>query len=287
MKLTDAEILELSSLCDAVVDDTLTDVQRHRLNSWLRTSPAAREFYVRKLALSASLHTYASEMQTDAAEAPRTAPFTKVAWWLAPLAAAAALVFAFWPSREPVAPTALRPEDFVARITGERDSQWSGMTAGLKSGARLRKGQHLELTRGHAEITFDSGARIVLTAPASLDVNSAWDSTLRGGTLTASVPPEAIGFRISNPAVEVIDLGTEFSMVADPGGGTEVLVLKGEVEAAPRNGADQETILLRENESRRFAATGVSAVADSEKKIAQFLQPVALDRFSPQINYVH
>jgi hypothetical protein len=66
-----------------------------------------------------------------------------------------------------------------------------------------------------------------------------------------------------------------------------VLVLKGEVEAAPRAATDQDSILLRENESRRFASSGVSDVSDREKKFALFNQPLALDRFNPAINYVH
>ena len=48
--------------------------------------------------------------------------------------------------------------------------------------------------------------------------------------LKASVPSEAVGFRISTPAVEVVDLGTEFTMLAEPAGtAAEVRVLKGEV----------------------------------------------------------
>ena len=288
MKLTDAEILELSALCDAVVDDTLTDAQRARLTAWLAASEPAREFYVRVMALSASLHTYAGEMQTDAAEAPRRFSSATLLPWFVPLAAAAALAFGFWIYRPATVSTLpLKPEDFVARITGAKDSRWAGGTVGLQPGDHIQKGQRLELTAGLAEITFDSGARVVLKAPASLDVNSAWDGLLRRGTLTASVPPEAIGFRISNSSVEVVDLGTEFTMIADAGGNTEVLVLKGEVEAAPRTDGDDETILLRQNESRRFARSGVSAVSDSQRKIAQFLQPVSLDRFSQRINYVH
>ena len=82
---------------------------------------------------------------------------------------------------------------------------------------------------------LDSGAQIVLQGPAALDVNSAWSATLNRGTIKASLPPEAMGFSIQNPTVEVVDLGTEFTMFADAGGAsTDVLVLKGEVEAAPR-----------------------------------------------------
>ena len=61
---------------------------------------------------------------------------------------------------------------------------------------------------------------------------------------------------IPNSTVEVVDIGTEFTMIADVGGtAADVLVLKGEVEAAPKSTGDQQPFVLREKESRRFAAS--------------------------------
>ena len=284
MNLTDREILELNELCGAVVDGTLTDAQRARLAGLLRDSEPARRFYVRALGQSASLHTYASETHAEAPDAPAKI-IRSARWWFVALPAAAALALGVWlatnADREP-APAA---NEFVARLTGSKDSAWR--SGALAPGARLGKNQRLELAAGFAEITFDSGARVTLEGPALLEITSAWDGTLHRGTLKANVPSEAIGFRISNPAVDVVDLGTEFTIIADGKGAAEVLVLKGEVEAAPRTSADQPTILLRENESRRFASSGVSDVSDSEKKFALFAQPLVLDRFAPTINFVH
>ncbi len=290
MSLTDREILELNELCGAVVDGTLTDAQRARLSTWIGGSEAARRFYVRALGQSASLHTYAAELHTEAPDLlpppMRRQKFFRLAlWWGTVLPAAAALVLGLWFANRPAIVEAAPAHDLVARLSGSKNAQWS--TGAFLAGDRIGRNQRLELTAGLAEITFDSGARVVLEGPASLDVNSAWDGTLRHGTLKASVPPEAIGFRISNPAVEVVDLGTEFTMIADGQGAAEVLVLKGEVEAAPRATADQDTILLHENESRRFASSGVSDVSDRDKKFALFNQPLALDRFSPTINCIH
>ncbi len=288
MNLTDSEILELNTLCGAIVDGTLTGPQRERLAGWLRNSEAARRHYVRALGQSASLHSYAAEVHTEAPDIPMRAagPLRFPFWWATALAAAAALVvglfFASRPGAEETGSVA-QPSDFVGRITGAKGSQWAAGT--LVTGALVRKGQKLELVGGVAEVTFDSGARVVLEGTASLHINSAWDVTLRRGTLKASVPPEAIGFRVSNAAVEVVDLGTEFTMVADAGG-AEVFVLKGEVEAASR-GAGQETILLKEGASRRFAPTGVSDVNDSARKFALFTEPLALDRLAVVTRHLH
>ncbi len=289
MNLTDREVLELNELCGAVVDGTLTDAQRARLAGWLGESEEARRFYVRALGQSASLHTYASELHAEAPDVSlppvRFQNLQRLAlWWGTVLSAAAALVLGLWFANRPTTVQAAPARELVARLTGSKNSQWA--TGSFRPGDRIEKNQKLELTAGLAEITFDSGARVVLEGPASLDVNSAWDGTLRRGTLKANVPPQAIGFRISNSAVEVVDLGTEFSMIADGKGAAEVLVLKGEVEAAPR-GSDAGTILLRENEARRFAASGVSDVSDRQEKFQQLTQEPLLDRFAPAINYVH
>jgi hypothetical protein len=110
---------------------------------------------------------------------------------------------------------------------------------------------------------------------------------LRRGTLRANVPQQAVGFRVSNPDVEVVDLGTEFSMVADENSATEVFVLKGSVEAAPADGANREPIVLHEKESRRFVKGVASLVRDSDKKFARLTKPHAFERAITPVNFVH
>src|SRR5258708_31886304 len=99
MNLTDREILELNELCNAVVDGNLSPKQNARLADWLCNSVEARKFYIRALAQSASLYSYASEMQTEAVEeaASRSnvVPVT-FRWWIGLLTAAAAVVMVLW-----------------------------------------------------------------------------------------------------------------------------------------------------------------------------------------------
>ena len=283
MKLSDNEILELNELCNALADGALTDTQRSRLSHWLANSDDARRFYIRSMGLSASLFEYAGEMQID--QPSRIVRPTVWSWRrLAPLAAAAgvavAALFLFQKKNE-VAAGEVAANEFVARLTDSKDCQWIGGAPGDS----LHRGQRIELAGGSAEITFDSGAQVVLTGPASFDVGSAWDGVLRRGTLRARVPAQAIGFRVSNPDVEVVDLGTEFSMVADGKNATEVFVLEGSIEAA--SGGDREPIVLRERESRRFAKGRVSAVADSEKKFARLTKAHAFAHAGAPVHFVH
>lgn len=288
-KLTDQEILELNELCGALADENITDAQRARLEQLLDASEDARRYYVRAMGQSASLHTYAAETQTEPVAAHRERfHFPLFAWWRAIAAAGAiatiAVIITLVATRHPadIPKSAIqnpKSQNFVALVTGARDCAWENDDK-IAPGDRLHQGQKLRLVKGVAEITFDSGARLTLESPAVLDVNSAWDATLRRGLVKASVPQEAIGFRIASKTVDVVDLGTEFTMNAADDGTADVRVLKGEVEAAPR-GADRDTLLMRENETLRFAANGIMPLDDTDPAFSRLNPEFDIDQTLP------
>ena len=290
-EMTDNERVELNELISALLDGRATAAEHARLEEMLAGSDEARRFYVRSMAMSASLYEHSGEMQS---ERPEPANVIRVAgWsrWAAPLAAAAAVLFGIWIARfflgqnQPVTPD--EQPDSVAHLSGSKDCQWVG-TAPV-AGDEFASGRRLELVSGFAELTFDSGAQITLTGPATLDLRSAWEAELQRGTLKANVPPEAIGFRVMNAAVEVVDLGTEFSMTAEEGGAAEVFVLKGAVEVQPRNqagGSVQPRSVLREKQARRFAKAGASDVRDGDGKFQRFAAKIAVERMAHPLNYV-
>ena len=295
MNLTDKEILELNEICSALVDET-TDRETKKRDSptFFSTSEEARQFYVRATGLSSSLYSYASEMQTGERDAVPLRKNVVGAWWVFGLLAAAAVVMLVLWSNQPrqnlassPAPAPAPAEEFVAQLTGSKDCEWANPASSVQPGGQLHKGQQVELTKGYAEITFDSGALVILEGPVSLNVKSAWSATLNRGTIKASVPPEAMGFSISNPNVEIVDLGTEFTMSADANGVAEVLVLKGEVEAEPGIAGDRQPIYLMEKESRRFARSGVSAVRGDDQQLTHFTRPITLDHFISATDYAH
>ena len=283
--MTDPERVELNELCSALVDGTITESQRERLQDLLRQGEEARRFYVRAMQLSASLHGYAAEMQSEAAEQKIIRP---AQWqrWLWPMAAAAIVMLAVWlPRPTPPPPVPHELAELVAMVTGGKDCQWEGGT--FANGDEVAAGQELELKAGLAELTFDSGAQLVMQAPARLSVRSAWEAELKRGTVKANVPQEAIGFRVVNAAVEVVDLGTEFGVTAHEDGAAEVFVLKGAVEVHSRDAAGQRQgkSVLREKQAKRFAKAGQDDVRDREAKFAKLMQKVAIDRLSKPLKY--
>ena len=289
--MNDLDRVELNELCSALVDGQLTETQHARLQKMLIDSAEARRFYVRSMELSASLYSYASEMQSEPAE-PRNI-IRPAFWrrWSVPLAAAAVVTIGVWIGRS-LLPETLAPGDdereFIARISGSKDPLWVGGVA-FQNGDELHRGQRLELTSGFAEITFDSGAWLVVEGPASMDLDSAWQATLRRGTIKANIPQEAIGFKVSNASVDVVDLGTEFSMTAEDDGTAEVFVLNGQVEVEPRStdASPAKKILMKEKQSRRFALGGMSDVRDSDQKFVKLAKRVTLDLPKKAASYAH
>src|SRR4051812_10403917 len=133
MSLTDREILELNEICNAVIDETLTDTQRTRLSAWLKESEDARQFYVRALGQSASLHEYAGETHAEAPSfdvAPKRRTPGKIIQFSIALAVAASLALGFWFSwpktANDVSPANGKSSVYVARLSAARETKWTG-----------------------------------------------------------------------------------------------------------------------------------------------------------------
>ncbi len=170
--MNDNERVELNELISALVDDRSTDAECKRLEEMLANSDEARRFYVRSMALSASLFDRAGEMQSERPEPAKVIPFSRWSRWLAPLAAAAAVLLGVLVSRVFFVASQTgngeESQESVARLSGSKDCKWIGVAP--EPGDELARGRRLELASGFAEVTFDSGAQLTLTGPATLDL---------------------------------------------------------------------------------------------------------------------
>jgi hypothetical protein len=119
----------------------------------------------------------------------------------------------------------------VAKITASRNCLWALPTQGVGFGSELRAGQRLELAAGLVEITFADGVTVVLEGPATFDVRARGRSQLHNGRLAAMVPEEARGFEVGTSRLSVANFGTEFGLMTEPEGATEIHVFNGLVKA--------------------------------------------------------
>lgn len=107
------------------------------------------------------------------------------------------------------------------------------------SDSRLRVGEY-QLNRGLLHLQFRGGVTVYVEAPAHFEAVSAARVVLHSGRLSASVPPEGVGFAVETPEAEVVDFGTEFS-VDVAGGASEVHVFEGRVRVQPRSPSGAKT----------------------------------------------
>jgi hypothetical protein len=163
----------------------------------------------------------------------------RIRFWLGSalgLAAAAAAVFlALWlgrPNPPRVTPPGLRAErsdTTVAILLQAPGAVWENNGMPTRPGAPLPPGR-LRLKSGLAHIEFYSGATVILEGPADFELISYNEAYCARGKLRATVPPQAQGFTIGSPKLDLVDQGTEFGLRVDGGDGAEVHVFQGKVE---------------------------------------------------------
>jgi hypothetical protein len=255
---------ELDRLIGRLCDGTLTADEATELDAMLGADSDARRVYNNYMFMHAEL--YSQHASLEAVESgrdfglrisdcglqksdpqserslPAAAGNPKFARWLAIAAALIgvaagsswatfAALRAARPQADVAADDAFSGAPTVAKITATRNCLWQGATNGIGFGTRLHSGQRLELEAGLVEITFDDGAAVVLEGPATFDVRARGEAHLLEGRLAAVVPERAQGFQVATSRVNIVDLGTEFGLMADAEGSTEVHVFNGLVKA--------------------------------------------------------
>ena len=115
----------------------------------------------------------------------------------------------------------------VATVSDSMDAQWSSALP-LEPGTRMfTNSEPIRLTRGIVEFTTDEQVRIVLEAPTEFYFASGTEVSMGYGKLFARVSPQGAGFSVVTPNSKIVDLGTEFGVIAHIDGNTEVHLYKG------------------------------------------------------------
>jgi hypothetical protein len=249
---------ELRELLDALVEESITLEQGRRLEALVLNHPEAEAFYVQYMGMVADLgrHFAGDKAATVSAAlnaggaalrgltlggaglrgltSPARRRLRTVAGAAAIVGVAAALLVAVNPLSQPasVGPSSGSIEatdDSVAILAQTSGAEWGETGLPTHSGAALPPGR-LVLKAGVAQIEFYSGATVILEGPADFRLDSASQAYCTRGKLRVTVPPQAQGFTVGSPAMDLIDRGTEFGMRVDPAAPSEVHVFQGKVE---------------------------------------------------------
>ena len=141
-----------------------------------------------------------------------------------------------------------RPPAPVATLAWDENTQWEGET--LAVGHSFHEGETMHLKQGQAHVSVGYGAEIVAHAPCLLTFLSADRVKLIEGDVVVDVAEWGKGFTVITDSMDVVDLGTTFSVSASSEATVETSVLKGMVRALPARSRDgeQRSVLLTEGE---------------------------------------
>ncbi len=117
----------------------------------------------------------------------------------------------------------------VASIVDSIDAEWLDTGDAIVDG-NIYESYPLILTAGFVQIKLNSGAEVLLHAPAYFELEGENQIFLSQGKLTSVVPPGAVGFTVRSSTATVVDYGTEFGVEVGEYGETEAHVFKGEVD---------------------------------------------------------
>src|SRR3989304_5708216 len=158
---------------------------------------------------------------------------------------------------------------------------WRNPNGSFALASRVQSGQSLALDRGQVELTYASGAKLLLTGPSEFLVQMT-GGELRRGELVARVPETGHGFTIETPHGKVIDLGTEFGVVVDDFGVSQVSVFEGKVETLPSAtaGTAQDKIELTTGRAIQWPGNSVIPIDVQGRRYQRPTDDQSTDRFN-------
>ena len=130
-------------------------------------------------------------------------------------------------------------------IAGHR-AVFRGTRSPTLTGSRLRFAENYMLQDGMVKIRFDSGAEVILKAPALFQVAHEEELVVNLGKCSVYAPEGAEGFKVSTPTSNVVDLGTRFSVTVAEDGASNVAVVDGEAEVSSLSDPRKKRLLKGE-----------------------------------------
>src|SRR5262249_7009908 len=152
-------------------------------------------------------------------------------------------------------PGAEASDNTVAVLLQAPEAGWAGPAPPPRPGTPLSPGW-LRLKSGFAQIEVYSGATVILERPAAFQLGSRTEGYCKQGELRATVPPQARGFALGSPHLDLVDRGTEFGLQVGADDRTELHVFEGKVELHDPGGS-------RDSPPRKELTTGQAVRLES------------------------
>lgn len=235
------EVLKLTLRCQ---ESTPTEDESARLDVLLSESPLARRVYLLSCNDTATLVRSAAAIDCSL-RASRPFRLTHKALFAPVIAACIALTFVgglwHWSSSHSqmaaTQGTKTSQVQTVGRVVSLKNVMWSDGAAEFDEWSQFDVGHSIVIDSGVVSLMMDNSAEIKLEGPADFRLTSAEKAVLSRGNIVVRCGPEAVGFQVESPDVDVVDLGTEFGVSVREGQHTDVVVYDGKVDLTTRVGA--------------------------------------------------
>jgi len=251
---------ELESLCQEVLDGTISAEHMAQLENELLQNPESLQEYVRYARLQNSLELKhepvisigeRSVVPVDRIiQHQKKKVFKFVALATAALVLISISILSFVKSDENEPPLAFKfapGTEYAVSHPTELKNKPEGLV--------LVKGSNLTISQGTVELTFKSGVKSILQAPANVTLREDDTLYMHKGVAWFEVPSGAEGFTVNTSELNIVDLGTEFGVIAKPKSQDEIHVFKGKVLASTRIHL-KESETLSKGEARRLDPVG-------------------------------
>ena len=150
---------------------------------------------------------------------------------------------------EPTRPGA----EILARVISVDNLADAGEDREFQLGQSIEAGRRIRLDSGALELLFSTGAKVTAEGPVDFELTSLEKMHLQVGRIVAAVPRTARGYTIVTPTSELVDFGTQFGVLVDDSGETELHVFDGDVVARALVGPNEDEVLhAKAHEALRF-----------------------------------
>lgn len=257
---------ELNELIDGYILESLDREQTTALNRHLAASREARVEFLVRLRIHADLAKVFSDVDEysykpiDPVKTETQSDSNRILSWQ--FVAAAIVVCSLTALAFKMRADDDWPRQGVATLVASIDADWGEASA--PENRTLPNGSY-KLDSGTIDLLFADGARVSLSGPADFRLVDPRHIHLTSGNLVAHIPEQALGFIVTSPESEVVDLGTEFGLSVTESGQTDVHVLDGLVEVLYRvEDSGSSGFLIAEGQARRFYTSPDKTPAEIE-----------------------
>lgn len=230
------------------LDRTISKEDFANLQQILRDDPESLEYYCQQAEMHGRL-SWELQATEDTTLSLAPQPATKAHWprylTIGSLAAALALaaILSTIKQQQPATPTPIaeapqpiiqnqpkKQANSIARITNTTKAIWNNPT--ITFGSWVDK-ETIELLKGRAEITFNSGTRLILQAPATLHCIDPYTAWLESGKAVVH-GPKSSHFQLKTAGYLIKSPSASYALAVDEKD-TEVHTITGVVAVKPKN----------------------------------------------------